>query len=160
MGRGARTLVLLVTLVVGMALLLGRQPEYRATATASAVDAGAARRVAERAEAPGFRTQVATALAADPASAIPPLSASVDGRRVLVVARDVDPGRARDAVDTAVYLLGRGSTADLVERTRTATPPEAPEGRPSLLLLGLGVVATAVLVLAGSLASRRVRRRR
>ncbi|QKE83545.1 hypothetical protein [Arthrobacter sp. NEB 688] len=160
MGRGARTLVLLVTLLAGLALLLGRQPEYRATATAGAVDAGAAQRVAERAEAPGFRTQVATALSADPASAIPPLSAAVDGQRVLVTARDVDPERARDTVDTAVLLLDRGSTADLVERTRTATPPTSPEGRPSLLLLALVAAAALVVALAGSLAARLVRGRR
>ncbi|WP_299446203.1 hypothetical protein [uncultured Phycicoccus sp.] len=151
MRRGARVLVLLAVLVVGGVLLLTREAAYVATATVTAVDAGAAGQVEARATAAGFAGEVAEALAAEPASALPALTVTRSGAEVRVGARDVDPARAQDTVDTAAYLLARGATADAVEDTTSSTLPTEPVNRSSLFWLAL---ATAALVVAGLVGSR------
>ncbi len=150
MRRGARVLVLLAVLVLGGVLLFTREAAYVATATVTAVDADAAAQVQARATAADFAGEVAEALAAEPASALPALTVTRGGAEVRVGARDVDPARAQDTVDTAVFLLARGATADAVEDTASSTLPTEPVNRSALFWLALATVALVVVGLVGS----------
>ncbi len=157
MGRGIRVLVLLACLGIGLVLVLHREAVYEATASAQAIDGPAAARVEQRARADGFAGEVAAALAADPPSALPALTVTREGSRVLVSARDVDPLRAEDTVDTAVHLLSAGATADAVDRTTSSAVPEQPVNASSLVVLG---VAAAVLAAVGAVTAWLLARRR
>ena len=150
MRRGTRVLVLLSTLVVGLALLLGRGAVYEATATATAVDVTASGAVSDRATRDGFRREVADALAADPVSVLPALVVTRSGAVVQVSARDADPARAEDTVDTAVFLLARGETADAVDHTTLSTLPVDPVNRSSLAVLGGAALALTLVGVLGS----------